>query len=82
MSMQLFRLQCAQINAAAERELQDQTPPKGDAVSPYHCPACGQHRELRSEMRSHLQMCEKFRDYVLASIRRKDLALPASQLVS
>ncbi len=69
-----FYALCAQLRSAADREVQEQTPPKGDRSPTYHCPACEQQRETRRDMRAHLEMCERFRDYVIGSTRRRDLA--------
>ncbi len=58
---------------AADRELRSQTPPNGDHSPFYFCPACGEDRETRGEMRAHLAECPDYKAFVVGSVRRRDL---------
>jgi hypothetical protein len=58
---------------AIARECHAQTPPNGDDTPFYFCPACGEERETRSDMRAHLANCPDYRAFVDASVRRRDL---------
>ena len=58
---------------AAHRELRSQTPPQGDLNPAYFCPACGEERLTRGEMRAHLAACPDYRAFVEGSLRRADL---------
>lgn len=69
-----FYAEVAAIAAAAEAEVRAQTPPNGDTSPTYYCPACPQTRAIRRDMRSHLEMCEKYRAFVIGCVRRADLA--------
>ena len=61
------------LSLAASAELHAQTPPNGDVGPFYFCPACGETRETRSEMRAHLHDCPDYRAFVVGSVRRRDL---------
>ena len=63
----------ADVATAAHRELRDQTPPNGDCGPHYFCPACGEERECRGDMRAHLLECAEYQSFVVASVRRRDL---------
>jgi hypothetical protein len=54
-------------------ELRGQTPPNGDGTTYYFCPACGEERETRGDMRAHLAKCPDYRAFVVGSVRRRDL---------
>jgi hypothetical protein len=61
------------VASAAHRELRDQTPPNGDGTPFYFCPACGEEREARFEMRAHLAVCADYRAFIVGCVRRPDL---------
>jgi hypothetical protein len=61
------------LAGALARELRSQTPPNGDASPYYFCPACGEERETRGDMRVHLAECPDYRAFVVGSVRRRDL---------
>ncbi len=63
----------ALATSAAAAELRDQTPPNGDGSPYYFCPACGEERERRGDMRAHLAVCPDYRAFIVGSVRRRDL---------
>lgn len=80
MSFRHFREQLGQIALAADAEVRAQTPPRGGPGEWYHCPACPQQRQTRGDMRSHLIMCERYRDLVLGTVDRSLLPKQVPQL--
>ena len=55
------------------RELRAQTPPNGDDTPYYFCPACGEERERRGDMRAHLNACPDYQAFLVGCVRRADL---------
>jgi hypothetical protein len=66
------------LENAVAAEARAQTPPNGDHRPYYFCPACGDQRETRGEIRAHLAACPDYRAFIVGSTRRADLLPPGA----